>query len=160
MFITSENVRDGFLNFSPKKYLEKRFNEIQSRSILKKNDVLINIVGASIGRAALFDLDIENANINQAVAVIRLREDIIPKYVCIFLNSKRAHKLYNLMKKDVARANLSLENIGDIQIPVPPLEEQQRIVKEIETYEAAITAANSVLSACADKKKKILEKWL
>ena len=160
LFITSENVRDGFLNFSPKKYLEKRFNEIQSRSILKKNDVLINIVGASIGRAALFDLDIENANINQAVAVIRLREDIIPKYVCIFLNSKRAHKLYNLMKKDVARANLSLENIGDIQIPVPPLEEQQRIVKEIETYEAAITAANSVLSACADKKKKILEKWL
>ena len=64
------------------------------------------------------------------------------------------------MKKDVARANLSLENIGDIQIPVPPLEEQQRIVKEIETYESSITAAKLVLSACADKKKMILEKWL
>ena len=45
-------------------------------------------------------------------------------------------------------------------LSVPPLEEQERIVQEIENYEAAITVAKSVLSACADKKKMILEKWL
>lgn len=51
-------------------------------------------------------------------------------------------------------------HILNFSIPVPSLEEQQRIVQEIEAYEADIAAAKSVLSACADKKKKILEKWL
>ena len=51
-------------------------------------------------------------------------------------------------------------HILHFSISVPSLEEQQRIVQEIETYEAAITNAKSVLSACADKKKMILEKWL
>ena len=51
-------------------------------------------------------------------------------------------------------------HILNFSISVPSLEEQQRIVQEIENYETAITAAKSVLSACADKKKMILEKWL
>ncbi|UTD13058.1 N-6 DNA methylase [Treponema denticola] len=51
-------------------------------------------------------------------------------------------------------------HILNFSIPVPSLEEQQCIVQEIEAYEADIAAAKSVLSACADKKKKILEKWL
>src|SRR5690606_13813992 len=70
LFITSENVRDGFINISEPKYLERKFNEIQPRSKLKKGDLLINIVGASIGRAAIFDIDAD-ANINQAVALVR-----------------------------------------------------------------------------------------
>ena len=51
-------------------------------------------------------------------------------------------------------------HILNFSIPVPSLEEQQRIVQEIENYEAAITTAKLVQSACADKKKMILEKWL
>ena len=51
-------------------------------------------------------------------------------------------------------------HILNFSIPVPSLPEQQHIVQEIENYEAAITTAKLVQSACADKKKKILEKWL
>ena len=51
-------------------------------------------------------------------------------------------------------------HILNFSIPVPSLEEQKYIVQGIEAYEAAITAAKMVLSACADKKKMILDKWL
>ena len=73
LFVTSENVGDEELLLSKRKFLEQKFNEIQPRSILQKGDILTNIVGASIGRTAIFDLDIKNANINQAVALIRLK---------------------------------------------------------------------------------------
>ena len=63
LFVTSENVREGCLEFNPAKFVDNSFNIKQRRSILKKFDVLVNIVGASIGRAAIFDLDVENANI-------------------------------------------------------------------------------------------------
>ena len=56
--------------------IETKFNEIQPRSILQKDDILLNIVGASIGRTAKFDLN-ELANINQAVCLIRLNKGLV-----------------------------------------------------------------------------------
>ena len=71
LFITSENVDSFKLKFDNKKYVEKKFNEIEPRSILKRGDFLMNIVGASIGRTAVFNIDIKDTNINQAVCLIR-----------------------------------------------------------------------------------------
>ncbi|MEO1467279.1 MAG: restriction endonuclease subunit S, partial [Cyanobacteria bacterium J06633_1] len=51
LFITSENVRDGFLDVSNPKYLPEKFYEKQKSSQLSHGDILINIVGASIGRS-------------------------------------------------------------------------------------------------------------
>jgi len=56
--------------------------------------------------------------------------------------------------------SINKDDIENFMLPVPSLEEQQRIVQEIETYEAAITAAKTVMATCAEKKKMILEKWL
>ena len=122
LFITSENVRNGFIDIAKKKCLDDRINELLPRSVLKKNDVLINIVGASIGRAAVFDLD-EKANINQAVALVRLKTTtkLQADFLLIYLNSELAMKSYRSMIKGGARDNLSLQNISDLQIPVPPL---------------------------------------
>jgi len=108
-------------------------NKILRRSILKKEDVLFNLVGASIGRAAVFQLD-KIANINQAVAVIRLKETMFNKYLSLFLNSEVAKQKYLEKIVDVARANLSLTDVANIQIPLPfEIKEQQRIVAEIES---------------------------
>ena len=139
LFVTSENVREGRLEFNPKKFVDNSFNIKQCRSILKKFDILVNIVGASIGRAAVFDLDVENANINQAVCLIRLDWDkLLPAYLCFFLNSEHAFKQYVSMVKDTARANLSLENIGSLEICIPPLSEQQSIVETLDSLKSKV----------------------
>jgi len=133
LFVTSENVRDNFIDVSKPKYLSLELNKIQKRSILKKEDVLFNLVGASIGRAAIFSLD-KIANINQAVAIIRLKESIFNKYVSLFLNAEIAKQMYLEKIVDVARANLSLTDVANIQIPLPSkLEDQHAIVAEIES---------------------------
>jgi type I restriction enzyme M protein len=160
LFVTSENVREGFLDLSKKKYLEKRFNEIQSRSILQKNDILINIVGASIGRAAIYTLS-EKANINQAVALVRFKENILEiKLLNYFLNSIHALNIYNSMKKDVARANLSLKNISDIKIPLPSIPEQKKIISEIEKFESKITILQATIKDIPQQKEAILKQYL
>jgi len=58
LFMTNENVGLGQLLLENPKYVERRFNEIEQKSILRKGDVLTNIVGASIGRTAVFSLDL------------------------------------------------------------------------------------------------------
>lgn len=140
LFVTSENVRGGYLNLDKPKYLEKKFNDIQKRSVLKYGDLLINIVGASIGRAAVYNLN-KQANINQAVALVRCNKDINLIYICQYLNSPKAHIMYGEMQVDVARANLSLENIGDLEIIYPPLDLQNKfaqIVTKIEEQKSLV----------------------
>lgn len=160
LFVTSENVREGFLDLTKRKYLESKFNEIQKRSILEKDDVLVNIVGASIGRAAIFDLEV-SANINQAVALIRLNKSLLlPKFLNQLLNSEIAFNQYNSMKKEVARANLSLENISDLKIPTPTLSEQIKIVKQFEKLETEIKAIEADLANINNEKEQILKKHL
>ena len=117
LFITSENVREGYLDISKAKYLDDGINKLLPRSVLQKGDILINIVGASIGRAAVFDID-QLANINQAVALVRPIENGIDIHFLIeYLNSQRAMELYDSMKQGGARDNLSLKNIADLLIP-------------------------------------------
>nr|HPG30851.1 restriction endonuclease subunit S [bacterium] len=134
LFITSENVDNYKLKFKNKKYVENKFNDIEPRSILQKFDVLMNIVGASIGRVAYYDLD-EIANINQAVCLIRLLKHdkfIDLKFLLFFLNSAICISYMYDKQVDNARANLSMTNINKFLIPLPPFSEQKRIVKKID----------------------------
>lgn len=132
LFVTSENVREGYIDISKPKYLDNKINEILPRTILKKDDILINIVGASIGRAGKYDYDYL-ANINQAVALVRTK-NINNTFLLQYLNSQQAIKMYNDMKKGGARENLSLKNISDLKIPNVPIELQNQfaeVVKQI-----------------------------
>ncbi len=130
LFITSENVGVEKLLFSSSKYVEEKFDDISPRSSLKKGDLLTNIVGASIGRTAMYNSTIK-ANINQAVCVIRLVELNLGLYIMKYMNSNTAYKIMMSDKVETARPNISLTNISDFLIPFPPIEEQQRIVDRV-----------------------------
>lgn len=132
LFVTSENVGSFKLIFKNRKYVEKKFNEIESRSILQKGDFLMNIVGASIGRTAIYDLDI-SANINQAVCLIRGYPNHLNSfYLLMFFNSAICISYMFDKQVDNARANLSMGNISKFLIPIPPLAEQHRIVAKVD----------------------------
>lgn len=129
LFITSENVREGYIDLSFPKYIEDGFNDKQKRSVIHKGDFLINIVGASIGRAAQFNFDCK-ANMNQAAALVRINDKRIKdNYLLIYLNSEKAQQMYDLMKSDTGRANLSLKDISDLSILLPPIAQQEKFEK-------------------------------
>ena len=159
LFVTSENVREGYLDLSKRKYLDDKINEIQPRSILKRNDILINIVGASIGRAAVYDCD-EVANINQAVALVRVDySQINQTYLMAFLNSPQAIEMYGKMKKGGARDNLSLQNIADLQIPVAPMELQNQFATFVKQTDKSKLAVQKGLRQLEILKKSLMQQY-
>ncbi len=130
LFVTSENVGSYELIWKNKKYVETKFNEIEPRSILKKNDLLMNIVGGSIGRTAIYNID-DLANINQAVTIIRLIPLNSYEYMLHFFNSPTCISYMFDKQVDNARPNLSMGNISNFLIPLPSLEEQKAIVEKV-----------------------------
>jgi restriction endonuclease S subunit/predicted ATPase len=133
VFVRSENVRVGFLDLSDVAHLPPAFNEKERKSILEEGDLLLNIVGASIGRAAIATLDVQGGNVNQAVAVIRLvQKEIMNRFAMLWLNSSLAQARIHSKKVDFARANFSLENARSLTVPIPSFEEQAEIVRIVE----------------------------
>ena len=107
-------------------------NGIMRGSQLKENDLLIAIVGATIGKVGVYTHD-EPANINQAIAAVRLDDRlIIPEYAALFLMISIGQAQLDFLKRPVARANINLEEIGDILIPVLPMEKQQKLVDKMQ----------------------------
>ena len=150
LFITSENVGNYVLRkLDDLKYVSKGFNEIEPRSMLKRGDILMNLVGASIGRTAVYDLH-DGANINQAVALIRLvreTDGVCPRFLLHYLNSPSAID-YMLSSRVVnAQPNISLTDAREFAVPIPPLAEQRRIVAKLEQLMALVDALETQLAA-------------
>lgn len=55
---------------------------------------------------------------------------------------------------------LNLKMVRNISIIVPPIEEQERIIREIEGYEAEIRKAEAVMQGAEARKSAILQKYL
>ncbi|MEO6251665.1 MAG: restriction endonuclease subunit S [Ferruginibacter sp.] len=162
LFVTSENVGEFELLLEHKKYVEEKFNLKDKKSILKKGDVLTNIVGASIGRTAIYNID-DVANINQAVCILRCNEKILNnEYLTYILNSPFLKKIFHDNEVDNARANLSLGFFANLSIPFPSLKEQKKIVHELDTLSMQTkkleTTYQKKIDNLEELKKSILQK--
>jgi type I restriction enzyme S subunit len=158
LFVTSENVGSFCLRLEEPKYVEAKFNEIEPRSILRKNDVLMNIVGASIGRTAIFDID-DIANINQAVCMIRFvapNSHVDLRFMLYFFNSSTCVGYMFDKQVDNARANLSMGNIAKFAIPLPPFAEQHRIVAKVDQLMALCDELEAKLAKSQTKAEKLV----
>lgn len=137
------------MDLSSRKYVDAGFDQKQKRSILRRDDLLTNIVGASIGRTAVFESD-EHANINQAVCVIRLKSSVNNYFVLYALSAPAILDFMHGEKVDVARANLSLKDIGNVPVLLPEKGEQDEIVRRVKSllgyadrFEARYTPARA-----------------
>ena len=157
LFVTSENVREGFVDISKPKYLDNKINEILPRSVLKRDDILINIVGASIGRAAKYNYDYL-ANINQAVALVRTK-NINNIFLLTYLNSDEAIRIYDDMKKGGARENLSLKNIADLKIPKAPIEEQNKFAEFVKLIDKQKVKIQKSLEEMQQLQKSLMSNY-
>ena len=131
-FIRSQNVLWGKIDLSNSAKIPKEFHNKLKRSQIKPHDVLINLVGASIGRCGIVPSSLESANVNQAVALIRTNSALLPSYLMYILVSPSIQRYINSRKVETARPNISLTDLRQLLIPIAPLAEQRKIVEEIE----------------------------
>lgn len=133
-FIRSGNINiDGELDFNDLLYIKPNIhNTTMKSSQVRKNDLMIAIVGATIGQVGIYVFDNE-ANINQAIALVRLKDGIIVEYIKELIKSSIGQLSLNRLKRPVARANINLEEIATLQVVLPPFEVQQKIAVQIQS---------------------------
>jgi restriction endonuclease S subunit len=160
-FIRSGNISiDGELNYDDLLYLRPIVHEtVMSSSKLRMNDLLIAIVGATIGQVGIY-LSNEEANINQAIALVRLKEGNNIQFVKELLKSSIGQLSLNRLKRPVARANINLEEIGTIKIVLPPLDKQNEIASHIFAIRQKAKALQEEGNAILEEAKRNVESMI
>lgn len=116
-------------NFIDCQYHNK--NGFENR-ILEKGDLAIAMTGATVGKAGWIT---EKCLLNQRVFAIRNNNSTTLKYLSNFIFDDYFYQYAQLIAKGNAQGNLSAKEIMAFQVPLPPLDIQQKIVDEISKIE-------------------------
>lgn len=129
------NVKDGRLVLNDIKYIDNSDFSKLERSKLYKNDLLYTYVG-TVGQVGLVD---QNNKYYLAPNVARIRinnSKVLPKFVMYFFQTPE-FKVNQLDKLTGASSmkNITMTNIRKFKIPLPSIEEQERIVNILDKFD-------------------------
>lgn len=96
---------------------------------IKQNSILLAMSGATTGKVSLYNLN-QKAYLNQRVGMLVCENNLLPKYLYYFLSNYSEKFLSSAI--GAAVQNLSKSQIENTEIPVPPLQEQEKIVERLD----------------------------
>lgn len=108
-------------------------DQLGSRPVeIRYGDIIINNIGTYLGAASMIEEKIENTFISQHVVLIRANESfILPDYLAVALNSDFVKEQIYRKANGSVMPSISMENLRKLEIPVPDIEEQKYIVRQI-----------------------------
>lgn len=147
-FLSTKNLVPYSKEFSfsgYEKYISlEEHQELIRRSKPEKDDVLISKCG-TIGRAQVIRVDYD-FSIFVGLMLIKLKKDkILPDYFERLINHPSIRKELEVLSSGSSRMTLTINAIRKYQIPLPSMEVQINIMKEIEGYQRIIDGARQVV---------------
>lgn len=159
-FIKVENIMEsGKIDKNSLLKISEECNNKLSRSKIQKGDILMSIAG-TLGRTAIISEEVIPANTNQALAIIRLKKINNVDYINKTLSSSYIKKHINMIGTVGAQPNLSLKQIGDFNILLPSIKEQEKIASILSTVDEQIDNVDALIEKNKELKKGLMQTLL
>ncbi len=135
-FFREQNIYNDGIHEEGLVYITEELLKTRENSTVMPMDILLNITGGSIGRCALIPDDFTKGSINQHILIIRMIDPRLRFYIHTCICSPFIQK-YIKGNTVGDKDGFSAGRCKNMLIPLPPLEEQRRIVSvinEVLTY--------------------------
>ncbi len=143
LFIQSGDLDDALeVDFAGAKRVQTNGDAEAPRTQLYNGDVVVCITGAKTGNVALCAVVPEAAYINQHLCLIRPANNILPKFLGILLKSKLGQNHFEISQYGL-KQGLSLEDVRDAPVFLPPIAEQLAIVSYLHAQTSKLDTLNS-----------------
>ena len=127
--LSARNILNGKLVLDDVDYVSKEeYDIISKRCNPRRNDILISCSG-SVGRCCLISDDNNYVMVRSAAMIHCLQMN--NKYIMYAIQSPYMQAQIDGLKKQSVQANLFQSAIASLLIPIPPIEEQHRIVERL-----------------------------
>ena len=130
--ITASNIKRGFMDYSRKEYIsEEEFAERTTRGITEKGDLLFT-TEAPLGNSAICDLT--KCSCGQRIITFKQYSEstVIPELFMYFILSPSFQNQLLDNATGTTAKGIKAEKLKHLIIPLPPFEEQKRIVDKLE----------------------------
>lgn len=133
-FVMAQNVRPMKFDRSFRVAVDPpQESQDRVRSEVKKNDILVTIVGANTGDVCRVPVELHEHYVCQSVALMRPVLVETSPFIVLFLNSfGHGQRQYRKWIYGEGRPHLSFDQLRMTAIAVPPLAEQQEIVRRVD----------------------------
>jgi len=160
-FLKAENIGKSLaVQSTPSFYITEKVDEQISRSRLKEHDVLVIIAGATTGLSSIVSRDVLPANTNQAVSFIRPLKQEFSILILRWLSTEFAQRIIWMGAVQAAQPNLSMEDLGNIPIVVPPIDELNKIMSIIDSrlmiFDHLILKAESAIELMQERRTALI----
>ena len=119
-FVKTDNLREFDISGEFTHYLSESGDKVIQRSSLKKDDLIVTIIGAThkiVGRVALVRMEDLPANINQNIALVRLKKASSPEYLSVYLNSNIGRLALWYLSRQTEQVNLNCREVEKVLVP-------------------------------------------
>ena len=159
-FLTSSTISSNIVNFDKLKYISEIKHIELKKAHIKENDVILTNRGANVGKCAITTPSLEDANIGPQVTLIRCKKDYDYNLLHQVIMSSIIQKQIANINSGSAMNFLSLKVTNALQIPFPPLSEQQKIAEILSTVDAKIEIIDQQISETQELKKGLMQQLL
>ena len=142
--IRSQNVLDFAFSADGLAFINNLQAEKLKNVIVEEGDVLLNITGDSVARACMVDKKYLPARVNQHVCIVRADpQKAVPSYLLHFLQLNKEY-LLQLASGGATRNALTKEMINNLELELPSIEEQQKLVAILDDIQARMDCNNAI----------------
>lgn len=125
-WLQSGVCKNGYVD-TCSKYITQAGLENSAAKIMPAGTVIIALTGATVGKVGIMRID---ACANQSVTGILPNEKFLPQYLFYYLMSIRGKIIHDSYGD--AQPHISQQYVKDIDVPLPSIPEQERIISHIE----------------------------
>ena len=139
-YLLARHVRNNNLLFDGRTFITEEFNRKNKKSMLKAGDVLL-VQSGHIGHSAVVTEEHDGHNCHAMIVISPVKDAITGPYLSLFFNSPDMQRGFEEIRSGSTVPHLTCGAVKELQIPVPPLAEQQRIVGLLDkAFEGLATA--------------------
>ena len=155
-YITVSDMGDKFVSNKDIKYITQEIETKIKKYKVITGDIIISVAG-TLGKVNIITEEFNNANLTENCDKLTEFKGCITEYLFYFLQSEKFLDEINRIKTSSAQPKLALDRLRIFVIPIPIIEEQQKIADCLSSLDSLIQTQQKVVTTWQQRKKALLQ---
>ena len=158
-YLYGTNVRENEIDLTDVRQITHAFHQAQAKTTLRVGD-LLTVQSGHIGTTAVVPQELDGANCHALIVTRLHKEKVVPQFLSYYLNSHIGKARMKGLEVGSTILHINTKDLKKFRVLLPPLPEQQKIVRLLATWDKAIATVEKLIENSKAQKKALMQQLL